>query len=94
VLEHLSEITAVAGRASDEMLGLARRNIAKPLSEVLAAWDVDHGLLERQLVGLRSVHSLIVLAHVLSPSLNLLGLLLIHSRNFISGVTKRMQDFI
>jgi hypothetical protein len=51
------------------------------------------GFLERQLVGLRSVQALIVLAHVLSPSLDLLGLLLIHSRDFISGVTKRMQDF-
>jgi hypothetical protein len=43
----LSVYPAAARRASDEMLGLARRNIAKPLSEVLAAWDVDHGLFWR-----------------------------------------------
>jgi hypothetical protein len=99
VLEDLAEITAIdpapANRASDEMLGLARGLFAKSLSEVLDAWDVDHErFLERQHVGSRSVQALIVLAHVLSPSLDLLGLLLIHSRDFISGVTKRMQDFI
>jgi hypothetical protein len=98
VLEDLAEITAIdpaaAGRAWDEMLGLACRAFAKPRSEVLAARVGHGGFLERQLVGSRSVHALIVLAHVLSPSLDLLGLLLIHSRDFISGVTKRMQDFI
>jgi hypothetical protein len=31
---------------------------------------------------------------VLSPSLDLLGLLLIHPGDFISGITERMQDFI
>jgi hypothetical protein len=77
------------------MLGLARGPLAKPLSEVLTAWDVDRGrFLEMHLFGSRSVHALIVLAHVHSPSLDLLGLLLIHSRDFIPGVTKRMQDFI
>jgi hypothetical protein len=39
-------------------------------------------------------NALIVLAHVLSPSLDLFGFLLIHPGDFISGVTKRMQDFI
>jgi hypothetical protein len=42
----------------------------------------------------RSVQALIVFAHVLTPSLDLLGLLLIHSGDFISGVAKRIQDFI
>jgi hypothetical protein len=31
---------------------------------------------------------------VLSASLDLLGLFLIHPGDFISGITKRMQDFI
>ena len=38
--------------------------------------------------------SLIVLPHVLSPSLDLLGLLFIHPSDFVSGVTKCVQDFI
>ena len=38
--------------------------------------------------------ALIVLTHVLPPLLDLLGLLLIHPGDFVSGVTKRMQDFI
>ena len=42
----------------------------------------------------RRFHALIVLAHVLSPPLNFLGLLLVHPRDFVSGVAKRMQDFI
>jgi hypothetical protein len=37
---------------------------------------------------------LIVLTHVLSPFLDLLRLLLIHPSDFVSGVTKCMQDFI
>jgi hypothetical protein len=50
--------------------------------------------LHREAIRGRSSNALIVLAHVLSLSLDLLGLLLIHPGDFISGVTKRMQDFI
>ena len=39
-------------------------------------------------------HRLIVLAHVLSPLLDFLGLVLIHFGDFVSRVTKRMQDFV
>jgi hypothetical protein len=60
VLEHLVEITAIhpaiAGRAPDEVLGLARRAFAKPLSEVLLGMSVT-GVLERQLVGPPSTHA-------------------------------------
>jgi hypothetical protein len=84
VLDHLAEVTAVnpaaASRASDEMLGLGRG--IKWLAKIFAARDMDHG------------HGLVVLAHVPSPPLDLLGLLLIHPCDFISGVAKRMQDFI
>ena len=46
VLEHLAEITAIdpaiAGRTSDEMVGLVLRGIAAELTDVLAARD--HGI--------------------------------------------------
>jgi hypothetical protein len=46
MLEHLSKIAAVdpaaAGRATDEMLGLARRGIAATPTQVFATRKVDH----------------------------------------------------
>ena len=46
MLEHLAEITAIdpaiAGRTSDEMVGLVLRGIAAELTDVLAARD--HGI--------------------------------------------------
>ena len=38
--------------------------------------------------------SLIIFTHLLSLLLDLLGLLLIHFGDFVSRVTKRMQDFV
>jgi hypothetical protein len=47
VLEHLSKIAAInppaAGRAPNEMLGLALRLIAETLPKIFAARDFDHG---------------------------------------------------
>jgi hypothetical protein len=44
--------------------------------------------------SLRGIRILIVLAHVLAAFVDLLGLLLIHPGDFVSGITKRMQNFI
>jgi hypothetical protein len=54
----------------------------------------DQLCLHREGIRGRASNALIVLAHVLSLSLDLLGLLLIHPGDFVSGVTKCMQDFI
>ena len=99
MLEHLAEITAIdpaiAGETADEVFGLARGALRRAaLRDTCRAGCRSWAFLERPLVGSRSAHTLIVLPHVMSPSLDLLRLLLIHSGDFISGVTKRMQDFI
>ena len=54
----------------------------------------DHLCLQREGIRRRGSHALVILAHVLSLSLDLLGLLLIHPGDFIAGVAKRVQDFI